>query len=60
MEQAFVMDGKTRIKDVVQNLATELGAPVTLVAYTRYMLGEGIQKEVTDFAAEVMSQAKIA
>jgi elongation factor Ts len=60
LEQAFVMDGKTRIADVVENFAKEIGTPVTLKAFARFALGEGIEKQETDFAAEVQAQAKIA
>ena len=60
LEQPFVMDGKTKISDVVANAAKELGTDVTLTGFIRYALGEGIEKEESDFAAEVMAQAKIA
>lgn len=60
LEQPFVMDGKTKISDVVANTAKELGTDVKLVAFTRFALGEGIEKEESDFAAEVMAQAKLA
>lgn len=57
MEQAFVMDGKTKISDVVANAAKDLGTAVTLKGFSRFELGEGIEKEEEDFAAEV---AKVA
>jgi len=60
LEQAFVMDGKTKISDVVAQFAKEIGSPITLTGFVRYNLGEGIEKEETDFAAEVQAQAKIA
>ena len=53
LEQLYVMDGKTKVKDVVAEAAKTLGSPVKLVAFTRFQLGEGIEKEVADFAAEV-------
>ena len=34
------------------------GAPVKLVAFVRFALGEGIEKKVEDFAAEVAATAK--
>ncbi|MDI9637529.1 translation elongation factor Ts [Kamptonema cortianum] len=55
-EQVFVIDGKTRIKDVVANASKELNAPIKLAAFVRFGLGEGIEKEQTDFAAEVAAQ----
>ena len=59
-EQAFVMDGKTRIADVVEATAKEMGTSIVLKAFARYALGEGIEKQQTDFAAEVQAQAGIA
>ncbi len=59
LEQVFVMDGKTKIADVVTQFASEIGKPISLKAFARYGLGEGIDKQETDFAAEVKAQAKI-
>src|SRR3990167_4660057 len=52
-EQVFVIDGKTRVKDVVSLQAKDLGQPVKLKDFIRFGLGEGIEKEEKDFAAEV-------
>lgn len=57
LEQAFVMDGKTRICDVVESLAKELNTSVTLKGFVRYALGDGIEKQESDFASEVSSLA---
>ncbi len=57
-EQVFVMDGKTRVKDVVAALSKELGKPVKLAGFIRFGLGEGIEKAETDFAAEVAAVLK--
>lgn len=53
LEQLFVMDGKTKISDVVAEAAKAAGKPITVVDYKLFVLGEGIEKEETDFAAEV-------
>jgi elongation factor Ts len=53
LSQLFVMDNKTKIEDVVKGAAKDAGAPVSLNAYVRFQLGEGIEKQQTDFAAEV-------
>ena len=53
LEQTFVIDGETPVRKVVENTAKAIGAPVTLSAFVRLQLGEGIEKEQTDFAAEV-------
>ncbi len=53
MDQIFVIDGETSIADLVKNAEKDAGAPVALTSYARVQLGEGIEKEVEDFAAEV-------
>ncbi|HNB27112.1 MAG TPA: translation elongation factor Ts [Alphaproteobacteria bacterium] len=50
LEQAFVMDPDSRVKQVVEKAAKELGAPVSIVGYVRMALGEGIDKEQKDAA----------
>jgi elongation factor Ts len=57
LEQIFVMDGETKIKDVLANASKELNAPITLKAFARFELGEGIEQEEKDFAAEVAAVA---
>jgi elongation factor Ts len=51
--QVFVIDGKTKIADVVAQAAKEAGKPILLKNYVRFQLGEGIAKDEKDFAAEV-------
>jgi elongation factor Ts len=51
LEQVWVHDGESRVKAVVQK------AGATLVGFARFQLGEGIEKETTDFAAEVAAAA---
>ncbi|MCB1556226.1 MAG: elongation factor Ts [Alphaproteobacteria bacterium] len=53
LDQVFVVDGETRISELLKNATADIGAPVALVGYERFQLGEGIEKEETDFAAEV-------
>lgn len=53
LSQLFVMDGKTAISDVVAQAAKASGKSIKLADYVRFQLGEGIEKEVSDFAAEV-------
>jgi len=54
LEQVWVHDGESRVKQVV----AKAGAKLT--GFARFQLGEGIEKEVGDFAAEVAAQAGIA
>jgi elongation factor Ts len=56
LEQIFVVDGETRIAKVVEAAAKAAGAPITVSAFVRFALGEGIDRGTTDFAAEVAAQ----
>ncbi|NFV79794.1 translation elongation factor Ts [Magnetospirillum aberrantis] len=58
LEQVFVIDQENKISKVVDNAAKEIGAPVKLTGFARFALGEGIEKEESDFAAEVAAAAK--
>ena len=57
LEQAYVVDGKTKISAVLEAAAKTLGAPIVLKGFARFQLGEGIEKEQADFAAEVAKMA---
>jgi elongation factor Ts len=57
MDQIFVVDGETPISQLIENAAGDVGAPVELKGYARVQLGEGIEKEEEDFAAEVAKAA---
>ena len=59
VSQLFVMDGRTKISDVVANAATKAGTPIVLKDYVRFQLGEGIEKEESDFAAEVAAASGV-
>ena len=59
LSQVFVMDNKTPIAQVVEQAGKAAGAKITLTDYVRFQLGEGIEKVVTDFAAEVAAAAGI-
>jgi elongation factor Ts len=59
LSQLFVMDNKTKVEDVVAAEAKRLGAPVSLNAFVRFQLGEGIEKKESDFAAEVAAASGI-
>lgn len=58
LSQVFVMDNKTSIEDVVAQAAKAAGKSITLTDYVRFQLGEGIEKEESDFAAEVAAAVK--
>ncbi|MDQ7248079.1 translation elongation factor Ts [Dongia sedimenti] len=50
LEQLYVIDGESRVKQVVEKAAKEIGAPVTITGFARMALGEGIAKEQQDAA----------
>ncbi|HWA46020.1 MAG TPA: translation elongation factor Ts [Hypericibacter adhaerens] len=56
LEQLYVVDGESRVKQIVEQAAKTVGAPVKLVGFVRMALGEGIEREQKDFAAEVAAQ----
>ena len=56
LEQTSVIDGETRIADVVSKAGKDAGADIALTGFVRFNLGEGIERETTDFAAEVAAQ----
>ena len=53
LSQLFVMDNKTPVAQVVDQAGKAAGTKIVLKDYVRFQLGEGIEKEETDFAAEV-------
>jgi elongation factor Ts len=57
LAQTFVIDGETKVGDVIKKAEKDVGAPIKLTKFVRYALGEGIEKEETDFAAEVAATA---
>jgi elongation factor Ts len=59
LSQLFVMDNKTPIADVVAKAAKDAGTTIVLKDYVRFQLGEGIEKEESDFAAEVAAAAGV-
>jgi len=53
LEQPFVKETKVKIKQLLQNVGKELGAEISIPSFSRFVLGEGIEKKQEDFAAEV-------
>ncbi|WP_225766568.1 translation elongation factor Ts [Inquilinus sp. Marseille-Q2685] len=52
-EQVWVLDGETKVRKAIEDAAKDVGAPVSVTGFVRFVLGEGIEKEQGDFAAEV-------
>ena len=57
IDQPFIHDPAKTIAQVVAEAAKAAGAPVVLKGFVRYALGEGIEKQESDFAAEVAAAA---
>ncbi len=58
LEQTYAIDGERRVGKVVEAVAKDLGAAVTVAGFVRFALGEGISREQGDFAAEVAAAVK--
>ena len=58
LSQVSVFDNKTPISDFVAQAGKAAGTSIVLKDYVRFQLGEGIEKEETDFAAEVAAAVK--
>jgi elongation factor Ts len=57
LTQLFVMDNKTPVAEVVASAAKDAGTGIQLTGFVRFQLGEGIEKQESDFAAEVAAAA---
>lgn len=53
MEQPFVKDDKKTVKEVLQEAVGRIGENIQVRRFTRYVLGEGLEKRSDDLAAEV-------
>ena len=53
LEQTFVIDGETKVGNVIEAAAKDAGADIKLSHFAHFILGDGIEKEESDFAAEV-------
>lgn len=53
LEQAFIKDEDKTVGKIVQEMIVEIGENISVRRFTRYEMGEGIEKAEDDFAAEV-------
>lgn len=58
LKQAFVMNPDVTIEQALKEAEKEIGAPAKITGFVRMALGEGVEKEESDFAAEVAAAAK--
>ena len=58
MEQPFVKDPDKTISDLITESIAKIGENISIRRFTRYQLGEGIEKKEENFAEEVMTFVK--
>ncbi len=58
LAQTWVIDGETRVEKVLKEAESSIGGAVKIAGFIRFALGEGVEKEETDFAAEVAAVAQ--
>ncbi len=59
LEQAYIHDNGKTVSQALKDSESRIGGPISLTGFVRYALGEGIEKEETDFAAEVAAVAGV-
>jgi len=59
LKQVFVIDGENTVEKAIKNAEGDVGAPIEFKGFIRFELGEGIEKEESDFAAEVAATAGV-
>lgn len=57
IEQAFVKDPDRSVQKYLADTGKALGGVITLKRFTKFVLGEGLEKKESDFAAEVAAAA---
>ncbi len=58
LEQPYIRDDKSTVTQYLQRRGKEAGCELLVTRFTRFKLGEGIEKKSEDFAAEVASYMK--
>ena len=58
LKQAFVFNPDQTVEAAVADAAKAAGAPIAIKGFVRFAVGEGVEKKVDDFAAEVASMTK--
>jgi len=58
LKQSFVMNPDVTVEQALKDAEAEIGAPAKITGFVRFALGEGIEKEESDFAAEVAAAVK--
>ena len=56
LEQTWVMDGESKVSQVIESIEKEISCNIVIKDFKYFILGEGIEVEKKDFAAEVAEQ----
>jgi elongation factor Ts len=56
VDQPYIKDQSVTVEELMTQSSKQFGSPVTVRRFTRFILGEGIEKQESDFAAEVAAQ----
>jgi elongation factor Ts len=56
LDQTFVIDNESNVRQAVEAAGEDAGAPIAVTGFQRFKLGEGVEREESDFAAEVAAQ----
>ena len=56
LDQTFVIDNESKVRQAVEAAGEDAGAPIAVTGFQRFKLGEGVEREESDFAAEVAAQ----
>lgn len=59
LEQAYVKNPDITVGEYLKQTIATIGENIVIRRFVRYELGEGLEKKVDDFAAEVAAQAKV-
>jgi elongation factor Ts len=58
VEQPYIRDPDKSVQDLLNEIISKLGENITVRRFSRFEVGEGIEKEAEDFAGEVMAQIR--
>ena len=58
LKQAFVLNPDMTVEAALKDAEKTIGAPAKITGFVRFALGEGIERETTDYAAEVAAADK--
>jgi elongation factor Ts len=56
LDQTFVIDNEAKVRQAVEAAGEDAGGPIVVTGFQRFKLGEGVEREESDFAAEVAAQ----